>query len=92
MARRSGSTDYESAFGLVLQEQLAKSSVKQSDLSRAANVSPSHISRLMTGSKVSPEWADLIADVLKLAPPDRIRLHTAAAKTWGFKLDLTTPS
>lgn len=89
--RPVGQTVYQSAFGQALHEQLTKKKVRPADLSRAANVSSSHISRLMTGSKVSPEWADLISDALALEPAERQKLHTAAAKSWGFKLDLTKP-
>lgn len=92
MARRTGQMEYQSAFGKALNEQLARTNLKQSDLARAAGVSPSYVNRLMTGeSKVSPDWADLIADTLKLQHDERIKLHTAAATTWGFKLDLTKP-
>jgi transcriptional regulator with XRE-family HTH domain len=85
MPRRA---EFQSAFGEALDEQLAKRNMLQTDLARATKADPSYINRLMTGSKVSPRWADLIADTMKLAPAERGKLHAAAARTWGFKLDL----
>ena len=91
MGRPKGKATYASAFGKALDEQLARRSMRQSDLARATKASPAYINRMMTHAKVSPEWADLVAEVLHLAPPDRERLHKAAAVTWGYKLDLTKP-
>lgn len=88
MSRRS-KDDYASAFGRALDHQLAKKGVAQADLASATGASASYINRLMTGRKVSPQWADKVSDVLHLDPHDRRTLHTAAAVTWGFKLDLT---
>jgi hypothetical protein len=43
----------------------------------------------MAGRKsVSPQWADLVADAMKLDESARIELHRAAARDAGYKLDL----
>lgn len=89
MSRRTDKTAFQSAFGAALERQLAKSSMRQSDLARATSVDPGYINRLMNGAKVSPEWADKIADNTAASPRDRVSLHRAAAATWGYKLDLT---
>jgi hypothetical protein len=40
----------------------------------------------MKGARVSPEWVDIIAETLKLAPADQVKLHEAAAVTAGYKI------
>lgn len=89
MPRRAGKTTYQSAFGKALDRQLSKRRLRQSDLARATKTSPAYINRAMQGGKVSPEWADLIAETLHLSKMETTELHTAAAVSWGFKLDLT---
>lgn len=81
---------YKTAFGQALAEQLARRHLRQADLARATSSTPGWVNKTMTGAKAaSPGWADLIADVLGLGPEERRRLHYAAARDAGFKLDLT---
>lgn len=81
---------FRSDFGKALDEQLAKKGKLQSDLARATNTDPAYINRLMqAGSKVSPEWTEIICNSLQVSGEDRVKLHRAAASTWGYKLDLT---
>ena len=62
----------------------------QRALASATGRHPSYITQTMNGTKsVSPQWADLVADVLKLPEKERVKLHRAAASDHGFKLDLT---
>jgi transcriptional regulator with XRE-family HTH domain len=89
MGRRKGRAEYQTAFGKALDRQLSKRGLRQADLARATKASPAYVNRLMSGEKVSPEWADIIADTLGLPQKERAELHTAAAISWGFKLDLT---
>jgi plasmid maintenance system antidote protein VapI len=89
MARKPGKIDYATEFGRALDEQLADRSIRQADLARATESSPAYINRMMTGStRASPQWVDLVAKVLKANPQERRRLHRAAAKDAGFKIDL----
>ena len=89
MARRPGKTDYASAFGKALDECMTARGVRQADLAGATGVSPAYINRMMTGSRVSPEWAETVAVTLGLPDAERQRLHHAAAVSWGYQLDLT---
>ena len=86
---RAGREKYASAFGQALDAQLTEKSMDASELARATGVSKTYISRLMNGgTNVSPQWADLVADTLKLDPRNRADLHKAAAVASGYKLDL----
>lgn len=90
MSRRRKTTP--SPFGETVLKHLSASGETQANLAAAANVSPAYVNNTLMGRKaVSPTWADLIADVLALDPKDRARLHYEAARTQGYKLDLTKP-
>lgn len=89
MPRHKGESEYSSAFGKALDAQLKGRGLTQADLARATKTSPAYINRAMKGGKVSPEWADLIANSLRASQEARAELHKAAAISWGFKLDLT---
>lgn len=61
--------------------------MSRASVARAAGVSPSYLSQMMTGKKLpSPKWTDLIADALHLSDVERQKLHVAVAKDVGFKL------
>ena len=84
-----GKSDYATAFGAALSEQLSKRKMQQSDLARQTGVTSAYISRLANGaSSPSPQWVDLIADTLKLPDHERGRLHAAAARAKGYRVDL----
>jgi transcriptional regulator with XRE-family HTH domain len=91
MDRRStNARKYATAFGEALARQFKQKKISQRDLASAAGVSPSYVNHIMAGRKsVSPQWADLVADTLKLGESARIELHRAAARDAGYKLDLT---
>jgi len=88
MVRRTRNSEYATAFGKALDAQLAKRQWKQTDLARATHKSPAYINRLMTGAaKASPEWADLVASVMRANPIERQQLHRAAALDAGYKIE-----
>lgn len=61
----------------------------QTELAGSLNKSVSYTNQTLSGRKpASARWVDLVADVLELPATERLRLHTAAAKDHGFKLDL----
>jgi transcriptional regulator with XRE-family HTH domain len=81
-----------SRFGASVKEALVERQISQAELAVALGRSPAYLNQTMTGTKpASAQWADLIADVLKLSPAKRVELHAAAARDHGFKLDLTPP-
>lgn len=87
MTRRN---KYSTEFGASASSMLADRSMTQTDLANSTGVSTAYTNALITGKKKpSAQWVDLISDALDLAPEERRKLHTAAAKAHGFKLDLT---
>ena len=81
---------YGTQFGDTVRSTLTASGTTQTDLANQLGTSTSYLNHTLTGRKpVSPTWADLVADVLNLPDSERQRLHEAAAKDQGFKLDLT---
>lgn len=77
------------AFGEALSDLLSAYRRRQSDLSRELGVSNAYVSALVKGKKgAAAPTVDRIADALKAAPKDRVRLHRAAARSAGFRLDL----
>lgn len=88
-SRRPNESEYAAAFGAALNDQLSKRQMRQSDLARATGVTSTYINRLASGyASPSPEWVDLIADTLKLQKRERGRLHAAAARSRGYRIDL----
>ena len=60
MPRRSKN---DLAFGAALEEQLARHSLRQSDLAKAVGVSRAYVNQLANGvAKPSPQWAGAVAD------------------------------
>jgi len=69
---------------------LAELNLTQNELSRRINKNPRYINHIMRGRRnPSAEYIDLIANTLNLSEEDTVRLHRAAAKDCGYKLDLT---
>jgi transcriptional regulator with XRE-family HTH domain len=79
------------AFGESVSSALADRRMTQNDLATELKVSVGYVNQTMIRKSPSPKWADLVADVLKLSGQKRIELHAAAAKSAGYKLDLTPP-
>lgn len=77
------------AFGEALSDLLWDYRKRQTDLSRDLGISTSYVNALKTGKKAAAApTVDRIADALGARPEDRVRLHRAAARDAGFKLDL----
>jgi cyanate lyase len=80
---------FASPFGASVSVALAEARMTQTELAAKTGRSTAYVNQLITGhKKPSPEWVELIADTLKLAPEQRRALHEAAARQHGFKLDL----
>jgi len=79
----------KTAFGTELGAILASRGMTQSSLAQDLGVSSAYISATMTGRKaVSPQRLDDIAGCLSLEEEERVRLHRAAARAQGFRIDL----
>lgn len=77
------------AFGAALSDLLWDYRKRQTDLARDLGISTSYVNALKTGKKAAAApTVDRIADALGAKPRDRVRLHRAAARDAGFKLDL----
>lgn len=77
------------AFGAALSDLLWDYRKRQTDLSAALGTSTSYVNALKTGKKAAAApTVDRIADALGACHADRVRLHRAAARDAGFKLDL----
>lgn len=82
-------TEDGTAFGSALSDLLWDYRKRQTDLSRDLGISTSYVNALKTGKKAAAApTVDRIADALGARPEDRVRLHRAAARDAGFKLDL----
>lgn len=78
-----------SGFGEALNRIMERRGIRATQLARTLGVSPSYLSALVTGSKpVSPDRVEDIAENLGADPDERTRLHRAAARDMGFRLDL----
>jgi transcriptional regulator with XRE-family HTH domain len=81
-------SDDKKHFSNELNKILSQSNVSQSALSRELGVSRAYVSYLATGKKQpSAERADEIADAVKASDEDRTKLHVAAARDLGFKIN-----
>jgi transcriptional regulator with XRE-family HTH domain len=79
----------QSEFGQNVSELLRQRNLTQDGLASAAGRSQSYTNQVINGQKApSARWADLVADVLELTPEERKKLHAAAARDNGFKIDL----
>lgn len=86
MVRKSSGTN----FGRSVSSTLADLDLTQNKFSERLGKNPKYVNHIMTGyRKPSPEYVELVADVLNLSPEERAKLHRAAALDHGFKLDLT---
>jgi transcriptional regulator with XRE-family HTH domain len=87
MSERRSKTD--SHFGASVSKSLAEARMTQTEVAERIGSSTSYVNQMLTGRKrPSPQWVDLIADTLKASDRQRVELHRAAAKDYGFKLDL----
>lgn len=76
----------DDAFAAALTEQLARRSLRQSDIASANGVTRTYMSKLMNTDTPSPEWVEIIANTLKASDEERRTLHQAAAARAGYKI------
>lgn len=83
---------HDSNFGTAVSDMLTAAKMNQRELAAVSGKTLSYVNQTLTGNKhVSPAWADFIADIFNASAADRMRLHQAAARDVGYKLDLTLP-
>lgn len=76
-------------FGKSLSNILENYSSNQASLARDMGKSRAYVSSICNGNtSASPSKIDQISRILNLKQDDIVKLHTAAAKDMGFKLDL----
>jgi transcriptional regulator with XRE-family HTH domain len=86
MAKFTSST---TEFGKYVSALLKSRDMTQDHLAAATGMSQPYTNQVVNGRKTaSARWADLVADALKLSPDERAKLHAAAAKDNGFKIEL----
>lgn len=73
-------------FGAALADQLARHSMRQSDIAKTAGVSQAYVSQLANSSSVSPQWVDIIAAATHASEDERQKLHQAAARARGYRV------
>jgi len=79
----------QSEFGRNVSKLLKQRNLTQEGLANAVGRSQSYTNQVINGQKTpSARWADLVADVLRLTREERKKLHAAAARDNGFKIDL----
>lgn len=78
--------------GAALERILAERGVSQYRVSKLSGLSQPYVNQIATGRRrASAEWIEVVANALDLTPEERHKLHRAAAKDHGFKIDLTKP-
>jgi hypothetical protein len=81
---------FRTEFGSALSIQLAKQKTTAASLAEKLGITASYATQTMTGhTRASPRWVDLVSDALNLCDTDRGELHIAAARDYGYKIDLT---
>lgn len=81
------SREYRTHFGKAVSSVLT-ADTKLTDVAATIGTSKQHLSQYLNGHRhATAQWADLIADTLKVTDEQRVLLHRAAAKDNGFKLE-----
>jgi transcriptional regulator with XRE-family HTH domain len=76
-------------FGMAVAGLLRGRHMTQERLAKAVGRSQSYTNQILNGQRTpSAEWADLVADALALPAEERQKLHAAAARDNGFKIEL----
>lgn len=76
--------------GGALSALLSARGVSQYAVAKASSTSQGYLNQVVSGERrASAEWLDTIADALGLSEEERLKLHRAAARDHGFKIDLT---
>lgn len=86
---RKPSQESTKAFPKVFRSLSESQEVTQTEISAALGISTAYVSQLATGVKTpGPETIDKLAAAMELDEAATRKLHTAAAKDMGFRLDL----
>lgn len=81
-------TERKTEAGSALDELLKKRGLTQTQTAQAVGNSQAYVNQIVTGARrASPEWLELIAKVLDLSDDEKRRLHRAAARDYGFRID-----
>lgn len=84
--------DDEGRFARALTEALARHGLSQTAAAARLESSVSYVNQLATGRKrPSGEQVDKVAAALRLPPAERARLHYAAARDAGFRVEPPPP-
>lgn len=76
--------------GEALKASLASRGLTQYGAAKLTGTSQSFLNQVATGERLpSAAWLEMIADALEMPPEEKARLHRAAARSHGFKIDLT---
>ena len=79
-------------LGASLGDILAGRGLSQASAAARANISQPYFNQIAKGRRLaSAEWIETVADALDLGPEERAKLHRAAARDHGFKIDLSKP-
>jgi transcriptional regulator with XRE-family HTH domain len=78
--------------GASLGDILAGRGLSQASAAARARISQPYFNQVVRGRRLaSADWIDTVANALGLDAIEREKLHRAAAKDHGFKIDLTKP-
>ena len=84
------STSSDNKLGSSVSAALNAAGMSQYRVARSSGTSVSYLNEVIHGRKLpSPQWLDIIATATGLTPEQRVELHRCAAKSHGFKIDLT---
>lgn len=86
---RAGGAPPDTEFGRLFSEALERRGKSRTEISKKIGTSLAYVSALSVGAKfATSSTVDRLADALELDDVERVRLHRAAARDAGFKLDL----
>jgi transcriptional regulator with XRE-family HTH domain len=78
--------------GTSLGDILSGRGLSQASAAARANISQPYFNQVVKGRRLaSADWIDTVANALDLDDAEREKLHRAAARDHGFKIDLTRP-
>lgn len=76
--------------GKLIRGYMTSTNTSQTAFAEAVGKNAKYVNHLVTGHRrPSPEWVDIVATGLNLSDDERSKLHLAAAKDHGFKIDLS---
>ena len=78
--------------GASLGDMLSERGLSQASAAARANISQPYFNQVVKGRRLaSAEWIETVANALNLDAEEREKLHRAAARDHGFRIDLTKP-